>query len=138
MLVDSSALVAVLEEEPEAALFASLMYDAEHLYLSAATLLEVSIVMQSRRKERGENALNELLSLYKVEIVPFTSDQADLARRAHKRYGRGNHPAKLNFGDCISYAVAKDMGEPLLYKGEDFDKTDCEKVDWQSCVHKDN
>jgi ribonuclease VapC len=136
MIIDSSALIAILEEEPESAQFAALLYDAQHLYLSAATLLEAGIVMQSRRKERGENALNELVSLYKIEVVPFTLSHADLARRAYRRYGRGNHPAKLNFGDCISYAVAKEMGEPLLYKGEDFDKTDIEKVDWQSCAHK--
>ena len=138
MIIDSSAIVAILEEEPESAFFITKIVDAESRCLSAATLLEVSIVMQSRRKERGEVAIDQLLSLYGIEVVSFTPAQAELARRAFLRYGRGNHSAKLNFGDCISYALSKEMGEPLLCKGKDFVQTDIDVVDIQSCVHKDN
>ena len=138
MVIDSSALIAILLREPEAGAFLTAIALSDEVFLSAPTLLEASMVMRGRNGEGGEALLDKLIRRLKIKVVPFTEDQAELAREAFALYGRGNHPAKLNFGDCISYAVAKDMGEPLLYKGEDFDKTDCEKVDWQSCVHKDS
>lgn len=107
-------------------------------FMSAASLLETTMVIESRRGDVGAESLDSLIRKSEIEIVPFTARQAEYARRAFRHYGRGNHPAKLNFGDCISYAVAKEMGEPLLFKGEDFEKTDIEKVDWQTCAHKDN
>jgi len=92
--------------------------------LSAANLLEAGIVMQSRRGDEGARDLDLLLAKLNVEIVPFTARQAEIARKAFRRYGRGRHDAELNFGDCCAYALAKDESAPLLFKGDDFSKTD--------------
>jgi ribonuclease VapC len=124
MILDSSALIAILDQEPEAEGMARAMAAAPECKLSAASLLETAIVMQARRGNEGERDLDLLLAKLKIEIVPFTPAQADLARKAFRRYGRGRHEARLNLGDCFAYALAKDSSAPLLFKGDDFARTD--------------
>jgi ribonuclease VapC len=124
MVIDSSALIAVLEKEPEAELFLRLMYEAETLKISAVTYTEVSLVLYSRFGNSGLVKLDELLAGLAVEFIAFDKTQAQLARIAWQQYGKGKHPAKLNFGDCCSYAAAKYLNESLLFKGNDFPQTD--------------
>ena len=92
--------------------------------LSAANLVEVGIVMQARRGDDGARDLDLLLAKLRVDIAAVTANQADIARKAFRRYGRGRHAANLNFGDCFAYALAKDTSAPLLFKGDDFGQTD--------------
>lgn len=124
MIIDTSALVAILEQEPAADRIARAIATAPDRMLSAANLVEVSMVMQARRGDEGSRDLDLLLAKLKIEIMPFTAKQADIARRAFRRYGRGRHSAKLNFGDCFAYALANDESAPLLFKGGDFAQTD--------------
>jgi ribonuclease VapC len=124
VVIDSSALVAVLEKEAEAELFLRVMCDAELLKISTVTYTEVSLVLFSRFGEMGLSKLDELLSGLEVEYVAFDNTQALLAISAWRQYGKGRHPAKLNFGDCCSYALAKYLNMPLLFKGNDFIHTD--------------
>ena len=124
MIIDSSALFAILLQEPEAERIAhAIALDAKRL-ISAATWLEISMVVFLRVGEEGLRSLDLLAAKYQLDLVSMTPKQAELARRAFKQYGKGIHPARLNFGDCIVYALAKDTGEPLLFKGEDFSQTD--------------
>ena len=124
MVIDSSALVAVLQDEPErAALVAKIAADPVRL-LSAANYLEVAIVIDDRLGAAGARDLKLLLVEAAIRIMPVTVEHAELARTAYRRFGRGNHPARLNFGDCFAYALARETGEPLLYKGGDFGQTD--------------
>lgn len=124
MIVDSSALIAILENEPEGVSFLRLMYQSQNLKISAVTYTEVSLVVYSRFSTLGIQKLDELLESLGVEFVAFDKEQAVLARKAWQKYGKGRHPAKLNFGDCCSYAAAKHFNLPLLYKGNDFSETD--------------
>ena len=124
MIIDTSALVAILDQEPEAERIARTLAATPERMLSAANLLEVGIVMQARRGDDGARDVDLLLAKLRVEIVPFTARQAEIARKAFRRYGRGRHDAKLNFGDCFAYALAKDAAAPLLFKGDDFGQTD--------------
>ena len=124
MIIDTSALVAILDQEPEAERIARTLAATPERMLSAANLLEVEIVMQARRGDDGTRDVELLLAKLRVEIVPFTARQAEIARKAFRRYGRGRHDAKLNFGDCFAYALAKDAAAPLLFKGDDFGQTD--------------
>lgn len=125
MIIDSSALVSVVDEEPDAATYAAALSHPGPRRLSAATLLESSIVIDGRRNPVLSARLDELLREAQVTIEPVTETQARIARQAYRDYGRGSgHPAALNFGDCFAYALAKDLGEPLLYKGGDFALTD--------------
>ena len=124
MIIDTSALIAMLEQEPEAGRIARALAATPERSLSAANLLEAGIVMQARRGDEGARDLDLLLAKLSVEIVPFTARQAEIARKAFRRYGRGQHDAELNFGDCFAYALAKDESAPLLFKGDDFSKTD--------------
>ena len=124
MIIDSSALVAValLEEDGERLVHA--MAEADARRISAATWLESCIVIE-RHKQAGVIARFEaLLARLRADIVPVSFEQATEARLAHHRFGRGNHPARLNYGDCFAYALAKVTGEPLLFKGNDFSQTD--------------
>lgn len=93
--------------------------------MSAGTLLEAGIVAEASGPGRADD-LDDLIAHYKIDIVPFTASQAALARQAFRTYGKGRHAARLNFGDCISYALARESGEPLLFKGDDFAQTDVE------------
>lgn len=123
MIIDSSALLAVLLNEPERQDFVAAMLDAP-CRMSAAALAEAGIVADQRSPALGR-ALDQLIAELDIEIVPLSGKQALMARRAYRRYGRGSRsPARLNFGDCLTYALAADTGEELLFKGEDFIHTD--------------
>ncbi|MGH7708158.1 MAG: type II toxin-antitoxin system VapC family toxin [Vulcanimicrobiaceae bacterium] len=128
MVIDTSAIIAILREEAEAADFARAIEDAPRRYLSAATLVECAIVVEARAGAAGAAALDVLLGESAIEVVSLTSVHAAFARDAFRHFGRGRHPAALNYGDCFSYALAKSLGEPLLFKGEDFSRTDIESV----------
>ncbi len=130
MVIDSSAVLAIVLKEPEAKKIAeAIAADAVRL-LSAGTLLEASIAIERRVGETGGREVDALIYRAEVTIVPFTGGQADLARAAYRKYGKGRHRAGLNFGDCISYALAKETGEPLLFKGDDFAHTDLKAVEY--------
>jgi len=124
VIIDTSALVATLEQEPEAERIVRTLASAPERTLSAANLVEAGIVMQARRGDDGARDLDLLLAKLRVDIVAVTASQADIARKAFRRYGRARHPANLNFGDCFAYALAKDKSVPLLFKGNDFRQTD--------------
>lgn len=124
MIVDSSAVVAILRKEPEALRLVTAIADSPVCRLPASCFLETSMLILGRDGEDGLRDLDLLIARSRIEIVPFTEAQAWLAREAFKRFGKGRHPAKLNFGDCMSYALAKETGEELLFKGIDFSLTD--------------
>jgi ribonuclease VapC len=124
MVIDSSALIAILENETEAPQLAEAIESDSVRLLSAVSFVETSIVIENRRGKEGGKAFDLLLQTVPIEIIPVTQKQAMVARNAYMIYGKGRHPAKLNFGDCFSYALAKVYNEPLLFKGNDFDKTD--------------
>jgi ribonuclease VapC len=124
MVIDTSALMAILQVEHEALAFVRLLDEADRCLMSAANLLEAGIVMFSRRGMSGLHEMDLFVVSAGIEIAPFDRDQAVLARQAAMRYGRGRHPAGLNFGDCMAYALAKSEGLPLLFKGGDFARTD--------------
>jgi ribonuclease VapC len=123
--IDSSALIAILSLEPDAQILLSIIARAPTRVMSAVTLLESSVVLAARKKEAGIwQPFDEFLSEARIEVMPFDEDQARLARAAFLKYGKGRHPAALNFGDCAAYALAKSRNVPLLFKGDDFRKTD--------------
>jgi ribonuclease VapC len=124
MIVDTSALVAVLDQEPEAERIVRTLASAAERVLSAANLVEVGIVMQARRGDDGARDLDLLLAKLRIDIAEVTASQADIARKAFRRFGRGRHAANLNFGDCFAYTLAKETSAPLLFKGNDFGRTD--------------
>jgi ribonuclease VapC len=124
MVVDTSAILAMLFGEPERDAFISLLADAEDPLISAATLLESSIVMSARTGEDGVADLDDLLAAAGVRCVAVDSTQAYVARDALARFGRRRASAGLNFGDCFSYALARVTGRPLLFKGDGFRQTD--------------
>jgi ribonuclease VapC len=124
VIVDTSALIAILTAEDDAAAFARAIAEASVRRLSAASYLECGIVLDHQRDPVVSRSLDELLAEAEFVIEPVTEQQARLARQAYVDFGRGNgHPARLNFGDCLSYALALDMREPLLWKGDDFGHT---------------
>jgi ribonuclease VapC len=124
MVLDRSAILAILLDEPERATFTRLIEQDQTRLVSAATLVEVSIVIESRKGEAGRRLLERFLDLTAAEIAPVSADQAAQACDAFRRYGKGRHPAGLNFGDVFAYALARATGEPLLFKGYDFTRTD--------------
>ena len=124
MIIDSSALVAILVKEPEALLLTTAIVRSPIRRVPSSCFLEASMVLLARQGDDGVRDLDLYIARSRMEIVPFTESQARLARDAFKRYGKGRHPAKLNFGDCMSYALAKETGEDLLFKGTDFGQTD--------------
>lgn len=127
MIVDPSAMVAIILDEPEARTLARTITAAPSARMSAASYVELGAVIDGRRDPVLSGAMDELIRSGHIEIVPFTVHQAQLARDAYQRFGRGSgHPARLNMGDCFSYALARDLGEPLLFKGRDFALTDIE------------
>jgi ribonuclease VapC len=128
MVIDTSAIVAIALNEPDAADLEVRIADDPVRLISAAILLEATIVLESRLGEAGGRELDLWLLKIGAEIVPVDAEQADAARRAWRRYGKGRHSAALNYSDCFSYALAGTRGEPLLFKGEDFAKTDINRT----------
>jgi ribonuclease VapC len=124
VVIDSSALLAILLAEPERAQFVDLITEAEVRLLSAANALEAAIVSESRLKAIGGHELDILIQKASIEIVSVDSEQFSVARNAWRKFGKGRHPASLNLGDCFAYALSKVSAEPLLAKGSDFKKTD--------------
>lgn len=128
MVIDSSALLAILGDEPERRSFIEAIESAARRLMSTATFVEVSIIIESRHGAEGLRDLDLFLRKAAIELIPVDSEQAHTARRAFSRFGRGRHPAALNFGDCFSYALSLEAGEPLLFKGGDFGQTDVTPV----------
>jgi ribonuclease VapC len=127
VIVDSSALIAILRAEPEAESFAEVLDRAPRCAMSAANFLEAAIVVDRSRSAIPGRRLDELIRELEIVIEPVTEAQARIARAAYRDYGRGSgHPAGLNFGDCFAYALARERAEPLLFKGDDFGHTDIE------------
>ena len=126
MIIDTSALIAVLRAEPDAPRFANALgRQSEPKKLSAANFLEAAIVIDGSRDPIASRRLDDLIAKSGVSIEPVTKEHAQIARAAYRDFGKGSgHPAGLNFGDCFAYALARASGEPLLFKGEDFSKTD--------------
>ena len=124
MIVDSSAVLAVLNREPDAERYEARMLTASTCRMSAANMLEVTMVVESRGGPAAGLELDRFVERLGVEVVPVTLEQLASARYAWRRFGRGNHPAALNFGDCFAYALAEVSREPLLFKGNDFARTD--------------
>lgn len=127
MILDTSAIIAILFDEPEARNFLSQIAAADVCRLSAASLVEVGLVLRREGSSQQRLAFDEMRRLFAIRIEPVTEDQADRAIVAYERFGKGTgHPAGLNYGDCFSYGLAKQTGEPLLFKGNDFSRTDAE------------
>ena len=124
MVVDTSAVLAVLLEEPDGALFLARLSGTLRPLLSAANWLELGIVIDGRKGPQWLADLDAFLEGLDVAVVPVSLSQARLARDAYRRFGKGNHPAGLNLGDCFAYALAKERDLPLLFKGDDFTRTD--------------
>lgn len=124
MIVDTSAIVAILYREPEAAAFVRLIHDADVCRISVASYVELSMVVESQLGPEGMRQAEAFIRRAGVIIESVTVDQGELARQALLDFGKGRHKAGLNFGDCFSYALAKAMGEPLLFKRDDFSRTD--------------
>ncbi|QNI32279.1 type II toxin-antitoxin system VapC family toxin [Alloacidobacterium dinghuense] len=128
MVLDTSAILAVLLEEPEAAQLVHFIGEDRIRLCSAVSFVEASIVLRNRKGERGRQKLDQFLRRARVQITAVDVKQAEVAREAYEKFGKGKHPAGLNLGDCFSYALAKTTNEPLLFKGEDFVKTDVVSV----------
>ena len=128
MVIDTSAIVAILFGEVEAETFAEMIEVTPARFMSVASALETTIVIESELGAEGGRELDALLRTIGISIEPVTTDQLAAARHAFRNFGKGRHPAALNFGDCFSYALSKIMGEPLLFKGDDFARTDVDRV----------
>ena len=128
MVLDTSAVLAILFGEPEAEEFARNLADADTRLMSAFSLLEASVVVMAKKGEAAVRELDLLLHTANVDVVPFDADQSALARSAYEKFGKGRHVARLNLGDCCSYALARTSNEPLLFKGNDFSKTDIRRM----------
>jgi ribonuclease VapC len=125
MILDASAVIAILRDEPEAPRFAQAIQDAERRRISAVNYVEAAAVIDGSRDPVASRQFDDLLRDAGVAIEPVTQLQAKIARDAYRDFGKGSgHAARLNFGDCFAYALAKDKGEPLLFKGDDFPNTD--------------
>jgi ribonuclease VapC len=125
MVIDTSAIFAILNGEPEAETFANAILNDSTRLISTGTALEISIVVRARKGEPGIKELDSFLSITEIDIIDFDENQLTMARYAFEHYGKGmDNSAKLNFGDCFAYALSKTSGEPLLFKGDDFSQTD--------------
>jgi ribonuclease VapC len=124
MVIDSSAVSALLFREADAERFGTALSGGDRKFMSAFNRLEAAIVVEARKGEPGAKALAELLAVSEVEMVPFDAGQAEIALDTWRRYGKGRHPAGLNMGDCAAYALAATLNQALLFKGTDFAKTD--------------
>ena len=124
MIVDASAILAVLLREPEGHDFMQTLAGEQELSMSPINYLEACVRLMRRKEDPG--TVDELMALSAIRLADVTAEQAKFAREAYERFGKGNHPAQLNLGDCFAYALAKVRGEPLLFKGDDFRQTDIE------------
>jgi len=130
VIVDSSAVVAILGLERDARELAEAVEEASEVRMSAVSYVEVAIVLDSRRNPALSRRLDDFVRETQIVLEPVTVEQAKLAREAYRDYGKGRHRAGLNFGDCFAYALAKDKREPLLFKGDDFRRTDVEAAEF--------
>ena len=128
MIVDTSAVLAVLFDESDADEFDDVIARARRRRMSVANYVEATIVSEGRRSSETRTSLDAYIEEAGIELVAVSHEQALAARTAWRRYGKGNHPASLNYGDCFAYALAKITGEPLLFKGRDFARTDIESA----------
>jgi ribonuclease VapC len=128
MVLDTSALMALLLDEPEGEEFRAAVEEDTTRLVSAATLLETALVIEARKGEPGGRELDALIHKAEIVVVAVDADHVSEARRAYRRFGKGRHAAGLNFGDVLAYALARTSGEPLLFKGDDFAKTDVGRV----------
>lgn len=128
MVIDTSAVIAIILGEPDHGTYSNAILNDGVRFMSSASVLEASVVVDRRFPEEGASELDLLILSANIETVPFDAEQLQIARRAFRAYGRGRHPAGLNFGDCFSYALSKATGEPLLFKGGDFALTDVDAV----------
>ena len=126
MIIDSSAIAAILFQEPDRERFLAAIAGAKRRCIAAPNLLEMTMVLAGRLEDPVLMRLDDFISTASIEILPFTADHAAIARDAFLRYGKGRHPAGLDFGDCIAYATAQLEAMPLLFKGDDFRLTDIE------------
>ncbi len=125
MIIDASAIIAILRDEPDAATYARAMADATSRHVSAVNFVELAVVIDASRDPIATRRFDDLIRQADISIEPVTEQQARIARAAYRDFGKGSgHPAKLNFGDCFAYALAKDFGQALLFKGDDFAYTD--------------
>ena len=124
MVIDTSALLAILQDEPERRSFNEAIEAAESRVMSIANYVEVSIVVESRHGAEGLRELDRFVDRAGIDLVGVDVGQGKIARDAFSRFGKGRHPAGLNFGDCFAYALARVLAQPLLFKGDDFSKTD--------------
>jgi ribonuclease VapC len=124
MILDTSAIIAILFNEDDAEIYAQAIALADSCRLSAATFVETAIVVEAQTKNNGGRQLDAFIRRAGITIEPVTEEQAHIARQAFIDFGKGRHPAGLNYGDCFSYALSKATREPLLFKGKDFAKTD--------------
>jgi ribonuclease VapC len=124
MIIDTSAIIAVLFNEDDAKIYAQSIAQSDIRRISAATLVETAIVVETQTKTGGSRQLDAFLRLADIAIEPVTAEHAHIARQGFIDFGKGRHPAGLNYGDCFAYALAKATGEPLLFKGKDFSRTD--------------
>lgn len=129
MVIDTSALIAIALDEPEAVHLEQCVVADPVRLISAATLLEVAMVLETNLGEAAGRELDLWLLKAGIDVIAVDADQIEVARRAWRRFGKGRHPAGLNYGDCFSYALAFTRQQPLLFKGDDFGKTDIAKVD---------
>lgn len=130
MVIDTSALLAVLLAEPEAEAFSRAISADPRRLVSAMSALEAAIVVTGRKGPAGAREIDLLLHTAGMVVVSLDADQVLLARAAYQKFGKGRHPAGLNLGDCCTYALARSTGEPLLFKGNDFSKVDLRLVSW--------
>ncbi len=126
MIVDTSAVIAILRQEPDAAALEDRLAEAPVARIAATNWFEAAIVIDGRGDTAAQARFGSFVPRFGIDIEAITPELAAEAREAYRRFGRGNHPARLNFGDCFAYALARARGEPLLFKGEDFARTDIE------------
>jgi ribonuclease VapC len=130
MIVDTSAIIAVLRNEPDAPAIGEALQRSQICRVSAVTYVEAGVVTDSNRNPVLSRRLDDLIRDVRIKIETVTPQQAQIARQAYRDFGRGRHKAGLNFGDCFSYALAKELDEPLLFKGTDFSHTDIDAADF--------
>lgn len=130
MVVDTSAVIALLLQEEDAERIVKVLLQVDSARMAAPCFLEIAIVLGRRQVDPAPELLLQLLQQLNISLVPMDEEQILVAVRAFQRFGKGRHPAKLNFGDCFSYALAMHLEEPLLFKGEDFSRTDVRIARW--------